>query len=151
MLPWMKRNMSISIVIALLIAAIVAEGAIIVRVSGQHGATKAKLENLKRERDQCALDLATTQAALSAAQKSLNSCVAEIDVAKQNQAAAIESIDAFSRNLNAITAEVRKTRETIYEGADCNAFAKMDIAAACPDLARSLRERARVSEAIAAN
>lgn len=145
MFPWIQKNIFLTVLLSILIAAVVGEGAIIVRQAGQHGKTKGELVSVKRERDESRRKLSQWQSDYSALQKSHKQCITEIETSKQNQQAAIDNIAAFQQNLKDLSAQVRATRERIYMEPNCNALANLDIAAACPDLAASLRQRAAIT------
>ena len=106
------------------------------------GGLKAQVSEARSLAAQIGVDLAGCRETKAALQAAHLACMDEIRVAKDDGAAQRETIDQLTDFIRKGSANVRREREVIYRLPQCQELRDLDIAATCPDLARSLRARA---------
>lgn len=139
LLSWIFGNKVMLILGALLIVSTIASARIalkrheeVVRLSERESSYITRINQLAAER-----------ASLSDAHQM---CMAEIEVAGEDQRASLKVIEGLAERLKKDQTDVRIEREEIYRTPGCAELADLDIAVACPALATSLRisaDRAR--------
>lgn len=120
---------------AVLTVVAVAEAGYIVGQAKKAGRLESELAHVRMELGACI----GTQTALERAH---TACMDEIRVAKEENAHARSTIEQLTESIRKGSADVRREREVIYRLPGCAELRTLDLAAACPDLARSLRARA---------
>lgn len=127
---------------ALLVLTVMAEGGYIVGQAKRIGALEAANKNQAHQLAQSGLDLGVCLNTKQAVQEAHLQCMDEIRVTKDENAHQRESIEQLADHIRKESESVRREREVIYRQPGCQELRELDIAAVCPDLARSLRARA---------
>lgn len=150
MFGWIQKNVMLAIILGAMAAVIAAESSYIVHQSGKLGSKKAELETAQRDLGVAQTNLTQEKAANDLLEKANNSLIDEVLVSKAEQKASVEYIRNLEASLKTASVSTRKQRDEIYKEPGCDQLAKIDIAAMCPDLAGSLRQRAAATKARAA-
>jgi hypothetical protein len=90
---------------------------------------------------QSEIDLRWSKAEASDLREVHAACLDEIRLGQDDQLRARVAIDRLTADVRRAADNVRLERETIFRG-ECQGLAALDVAAACPSLAGSLRRRA---------
>lgn len=141
-LAWFQKNLYIVIAMAAMAAVIGVESRMLMSQSAKMGAQKVKLEAIATERDQVELELNMNKAAVAKLQVSLTAALTTIEVGAkvQDQMAA-----GWKRDYLQVVQEtlsIREQRDAIYKEPECKTLAELDVLAACPAIATSMRQRA---------
>jgi len=140
---WFKKNLILGIAIALLVGAVAIEGKLLLSKSQDLGAAKANVKSVTQDRDRVNLELASLRAAQKVLTTAHESCLNEVKVSQREQAVSAQQVSDLVKKVETTGAAVRSYRDKLYVEPNCDALQKFDLAAACPALAGSLRERAR--------
>jgi hypothetical protein len=138
---WLQKNMYLAIGIALLVLALGVSAKLNLSQAAKVGELKGQADTLTHERDQVKLDLDAKIRVADALRVSLDQALEMIKVGKERAVAAWQQ--DYMRLTQETTALRRQTNEIYSSTASCKSLADLDIAAACPAAASSLRDRAR--------
>lgn len=120
-----------------------AEGGWIVGQAKTIGTLTEQNGALRHQVAQGALDLNSCTQTRDALRGSLEACVQEVQVARDENDHARQSIDELVRRIRQETQSVIRERTALFRASpSCEQLAHLDIDAACPGIAGSLRARA---------
>jgi hypothetical protein len=139
---WFKKNLYLAIGIFVLLLLISAEAGIIQRQAEKLGSLRAKLSTVEHDRDQARTDYNAKEAEARALRVSLEKALALIEVGKLSTRAAVAQLTLDLTRSTLEAKQLRNQRDEIYKTPGCDKIAELDIAAACPAAAASLRQRA---------
>lgn len=142
MLGWVQKNVLLVVVLAALVTTIGIESRYIVHLAGKRAELKAQLETATQTLDVTKVNLEQERMAFTTLTTAHNSCLEEIKVSKNAQGASVEYISKLESDLQTQGRKLREVRNDIYKLPGCDQLATLDIAAACPALGVSLRQRA---------
>lgn len=111
------------------------------------GRTIGKLQEqntgLRNELAQKELDLQSCERTRDRLRESLESCLNEVRVAKEENDLARQSVDLLADRVRQTTEALTRERAALFRATpSCNELAALDINAVCPGIAHSLRDRA---------
>lgn len=129
---------------AVLVLALAAVSGLALGQAKTIGKLQAQNKVLEQAARQEQVNFEACQATKIAQAKSLAACISEVRVAKDENDLARQSIDQLAVHIRETSESLNRERAALYRATpSCANLAQLDIAGACPGVARSLRERSR--------
>lgn len=129
-------------VTAILLLGLVSVSGYAVGQAKEIGRLQGEAKQHRRDLEQNDVDLRYLKAETRELRAAHTSCMNEIRLSQDDQVRALHAIDRLTADVKRAADYVRTERDAIYQLPGCQELATLDVAAACPSLAGSLRRRA---------
>jgi len=134
--------MNAMVIGGVLVVAALIEGIVILEQASTIGGLKERQEQYQNKLAQKTLDLKSCTEVKTELRTQYDACLEQVRVSQDEALHARESVAKLAQTISLEADHVRKERAVIYRLPGCKELAELDVAAACPDIAGSLRDRA---------
>lgn len=141
MIAWVQKNVYLAVGIGILLLLLAAAAGTVKSQATRIGKLETRLDGVETERDQALTTLGAKEKELTVLREAHASALAVIRLGEQD-AVAVAQLKTDLQRATREAAFLRTQRDAIYRTPECTELADLDVAAACPAVATSLRERA---------